>query len=136
MSLANLFNHPQFLRRVLLVDAVAGAGMGALLIAAAAPLSTLLGLPVALLQGASAILLPFAVFLAWLALRVEQPRALVWLVIAVNVVWVIESVALLLLGWVHPTALGHAFVLMQAAFVAVLAELEFIGLRRMPAVHA
>ncbi|HVJ62555.1 MAG TPA: hypothetical protein VM555_07560, partial [Tahibacter sp.] len=72
MSLANLFNHPQFLRRVLLVDAVAGAGMGALMLAAAAPLSTLLGLPAALLQGASAILLPFAVFLAWLALRAEQ----------------------------------------------------------------
>lgn len=29
-----------------------------------------------------------------------------------------------------PTALGYAFVIAQAAAVAVLAELEYIGLRR------
>lgn len=132
MNLANLFNHPQFLRRVLLVDALAGAAMGALLVAAAAPLSALTGLPVALLQGAAAILLPFAVFLAWLSRRAAMPRAAVWVVIAVNVLWVVESVAVLLVGWTQPTVLGHAFVLAQAAFVATLAELEYVGLRRLP----
>lgn len=132
MNLANLFNHPQFLRRVLLVDAVSCAGMGALLLAAAAPLSGVLGLPVALLQGAAAILLPFAAFVAWLARRAAMPRAAVWAVVAINALWVVESVAVLFVGWTHPTALGVAFVLMQAAFVAVLAELEAIGLRRLP----
>ncbi|MDC8013012.1 hypothetical protein [Tahibacter soli] len=132
MNLANLFNHPQFLRRVLLVDAVSCAGMGALLLAAAAPLSGVLGLPVALLQGAAAILLPFAAFVAWLARRAAMPRAAVWAVVAINALWVVESVAVLFVGWTHPTTLGVAFVLMQAAFVAVLAELEAIGLRRLP----
>jgi hypothetical protein len=37
---------------------------------------------------------------------------------------------LLVSGWVAPTALGYAFVIAQAAVVAVLAELQIAGLRR------
>lgn len=51
-------------------------------------------------------------------------------IIALNVLWVAGSIALLLGGQVAPTTLGYAFVIMQAVVVGVLAELQFIGLRR------
>ena len=59
-----------------------------------------------------------------------SPRAGVWAVIVLNVVWVANSLLLLASGWVAPALLGYAFVMGQAVVVAVLAELEFIGLRR------
>jgi len=37
---------------------------------------------------------------------------------------------LLFTGWVEPTLLGKIFVGGQAVIVAVLAEFEFLGLRR------
>jgi hypothetical protein len=55
---------------------------------------------------------------------------LVWVVIIANALWVVDSLWLLVSGWVSPTALGVAFVLAQAAAVAVLTELEYIALRR------
>jgi hypothetical protein len=37
---------------------------------------------------------------------------------------------LLASGWVAPTALGYAFLLGQALVVAILAECEYLALRR------
>jgi hypothetical protein len=42
----------------------------------------------------------------------------------------IDSVVLLFTGWVQPNSLGYLFVVGQATFVAVMAELQFIGLRK------
>ena len=50
--------------------------------------------------------------------------------IGVNLIWIVDSLAILLLGWFQPTGLGIAFVLGQAAAVAVVTELELIGLKR------
>ena len=50
-------------------------------------------------------------------------------VIAINAIWVIESVMALVLGWVQPNALGVAFVLAQAAAVAVFAGLQVFAIR-------
>ena len=47
-----------------------------------------------------------------------------------NSAWVAGSLALLVSGAVSPTMLGYAFVLVQAVAVGVLAELQWIGLRR------
>jgi hypothetical protein len=46
------------------------------------------------------------------------------------VLWVAGSIGLLVSGWVAPTMLGTAFVTAQAVVVGVLAELQFVGLRR------
>jgi hypothetical protein len=119
-----------FLRRVLFVDAASCAVMGALLLFAAQLLADALALPAVLLREAGVVLLPFAAFVAWIATRTTMSRAAVWTVIALNALWVIESVALLMTGRVAPNFMGYAFVLMQAAIVAVLAELEYMGLRR------
>jgi len=125
-----------FLRRVLLLDALSSGAMGLGLLAGAGALSAILHLPAGLLTEAGIVLLPFAAFVGFLASREAPARAAVWLVIAMNVLWAIDSIVLLASGWVAPSALGHAFVIMQAAFVGVLAELEYIGLRRSAALAA
>lgn len=119
-----------FLRRVLVLDAVSCAGLGLLLMTFSGWLSGPLNLPVALLQQASIVLLPFALLLAFLSTRARLPRAAVWAVIVANAIWTIDSIVLLFTGWVQPSLLGYLFVAGQAAFVAVVVELEYIGLRR------
>ncbi len=122
-----------FLRRVLFLDAATCLAAGLLMLLGAALLSDLLGLPEMLLRYAGLSLLPFAGFLLYLGSREQPPRGGVWLVIALNALWVLDSLVLLTVGGFAPTALGYAFVLVQAAAVALLAELEFIGLRRVQA---
>lgn len=119
-----------FLRRVLLLDAAASGAMGVLLLLAAGPLVDWLGLPLALLRGAGIVLLPFAAWVTWVATRNPISRRMTWVVVVVNVLWVLDSVLLLFTGWVEPTALGYAFVLGQAFVVAALAEAQYVGLRR------
>ena len=50
--------------------------------------------------------------------------------IGVNLLWIADSIAILLMGWFAPTGLGIAFVLAQAAAVAIVTELEVIGFKR------
>lgn len=127
---------PDFLRRVLLADAFTCVATGALLAAGAGMLAALFGLPAVLLQEAGLVLFPIAAFIAYVATRKPVSPRMVWAVIAGNVLWVAGSIALLLSGWVSPTALGQAFVVAQAVIVALLAELEFFGLRRSAKLHA
>ena len=124
------FQSPGFLRRVLLADAVSGLAMGLMLIAGAGMLEPLLGLPAALLREAGFILLPIAAFVGYTAIRQELSRRMVWAVVVINALWVVDSFVLLFSGWVSPTVLGQVFVAGQAVVVAVLAELEFFGVRR------
>ena len=116
------------LRRILLADALASGATGLLM--AAAPLGTLLGLPAGLLRAAGLLLLPYAVLVAWLALRhAPPPRRAVRAVVTANAIWAADSLVLLLSGQVAPTAVGTAFVLVQAAVVAGFAVLQALALR-------
>lgn len=118
------------LRLTLKIDALAGGAMGLLMALAAQPLGQLLGLPFVLLLVAGIVLLPLALVLYWMSNQPALSRTGVWMVIALNALWVVESVALLVTGYVQPTTLGYAFVVGQALVVGLLAELEFFGLRR------
>ena len=118
-----------FLRRVLLVDAATCAATGALMSAASAPLASLLGLPPALLLWSGLALFPVAAFMLFVATRRHVPVVDAWIAILGNAGWVAGSALVLLLC--APTALGYAFVIAQAAAVALLAELELAGLRRL-----
>lgn len=129
----NTFHPSTFLRRVLLADAATCVASGLLMTLGARPAGELLGLPADLLLYAGLGLFPFAAFVAYLATREELPRAAVWAVIVLNLLWVADSLLLLLAGWVTPNAAGYAFVVGQALAVAALAELEWLGLRRSPA---
>src|SRR5947207_11295331 len=89
-----------FLRRVLILDAVASGATGLFMFAFAALLEQWLNLPTMLLRYAGLSLLPFAAIVAWLGLRDSLSRAGGWAVIALNVLWVVYSAALLVSGWV------------------------------------
>jgi hypothetical protein len=119
-----------FLRRVLLADAFTCVVTGLVMLLGSRFLEPLLGLPVALLQNAGFVLLPIAGFIAYVGTRPQLSRRLVWVVIAGNAIWVMDSIALLMSGWVAPTTLGQVFIVVQAVAVAVLAELEYVGVRR------
>jgi hypothetical protein len=118
------------LRLALIADAVASGATGLLMLGGAGFLAGLLGLPTDLLRYAGLALLPFVAFVAFVGTRAEISRSAVTLIVIVNAAWVVGSIALLLSGWVAPTVLGYAFVLAQAIAVAILAELQWIGLRR------
>jgi hypothetical protein len=117
------------LKRALLIDATATGMMGLLLTIGAAPLESLLGLPAALLRWAGAALIPFAALLAYLALKPNVRRGVVWTLVGVNVLWAIDSFLLLASGWVDPTTLGTTFVIVQAVAVMAFAYMEYDGVR-------
>ena len=121
---------PRFLRNVLFADAASCLATGALQVVFTPPLAQLLNLPAALLAGTGWFLLAYGAVVGFIATREPVPRALVWLFIAGNLGWAAACVVLLAAAWVAPTALGAAWIAAQAATVAVLAQLQWTGLRR------
>ena len=122
-------NPPNALRRVLLLDATASGGMGVLFLVAGDSLGSVLGLPLNLVRSVGVFLVPFGMFLVWVATRRYSLPAITRAIVIGNVLWVIASVWLLVSGLVKSTLLGGAFVLAQAAAVVVFAALEYRGLR-------
>jgi hypothetical protein len=123
--------HPSlFLRRAIQADAIF-SGVSALLLSfGAGALASLLNLPEALLRETGLFLIAYAALVGWLGTRPSMPKALVGMVIAGNAAWTLASIALLFSSAVMPNLLGEAFVVVQAVVVGVLAELQYIGLRR------
>jgi hypothetical protein len=119
-----------FLRRVLVADALSCAAMGLVLCLFNNQAAGILNLPSELLIQAGLALLPFAAFVAFVASRSIPSRKAVWTIMALNAVWIAESVLLLFSNKVQPNVLGQAFVVAQAAFVLVMTELEYMGLKR------
>jgi hypothetical protein len=119
-----------FLRLALTADAVASAAMGLAFATAPAAIGTATALPAGLLRGAGLFLLAYAALLAWLATRHAVPRALLWLLVAGNLIWAMECAALPLLGLVAPNGWGIALLAAQAVAVAIFAELYIVALRR------
>lgn len=125
-----------FLRRVLFADAATCVATGLLFILGPGVLEGLLGLPTGLLRYAGLSLLPFAALLVYLATRESLSPQVLWTVIALNVLWTVDSFLLLLTGWVSPTEVGYAFVVAQAVGVAGFAALEYFGLKKSAATAA
>ena len=123
--------HPTpFLRFALLGDAAASGATGLLLAAGAGALASLLGLPEGLLRVAGLVLLPYAAFVAWTGTRNGgAPRNAVRAVVAINLLWALDSVLLLAMGPVAPNGLGVAFVLAQALVVLGFAAMQWMALR-------
>jgi hypothetical protein len=117
-----------FLRRALLADAVASVATGLAMAIGADVLDVLLGLPTPLLQAVGVFCVIYGAFVGWMGSRARLPEAMVRIVIGGNALWVLASFALLAV--VTPTALGYVFVIGQAVVVGLLAELQYIGLRR------
>ena len=117
------------LARALRLDAAASGAMGLLLALDAPALQALFGLPTPLLRAVGVFLVPFAAVLLVLAPRANRAPGLVRLIIAGNVLWIVASLVLIAATSATITLLGEAFVLGQAAAVALFVYLEVRGLR-------
>jgi hypothetical protein len=112
------------LRTVLTIDAVATGGLALLCAVAAGALGDFLSISPSLLRWVGVLLLPFAGALAWSARRAPMPTGLVRFLIVGNVLWVIVSTLVAATGMLGANAFGIAFVVAQAAAVAVFAYFE------------
>jgi hypothetical protein len=121
----------RLLRIALRVDAVTSGGLGLVALAGAPLVSGLTGAPEPALRGVGGFLVLFGIALLALAARRTMPVPLVWTVVAGNLAWVAASAAVGLLAPL--TVVGTVVVLVQALGVAVFADLEWLGLRRMTA---
>jgi hypothetical protein len=118
------------LRRAFLLDTITSGMMAMLLTFGAAELAPLLNLPEQLLRETGLVLIAYTALVGWLAARQSMPKALVLIVIAINAVWTVASIALLFSSAVTPNLLGQIFIAAQAVVPGALAELQYIGLRR------
>ena len=112
------------------LDAVVTGANGAAYLVAAGPLGDLFGVPSGALRATGAFLLAFAAIVWLVAARPEPNVAAVRVVIAANVLWVIDSAALIAFGWGSPDTAGIVWTALQADVVALFAALQAVGLRR------
>jgi hypothetical protein len=125
-----------FLQRVLWFDAATCLITGTVFLTASGTVEQLLAIPAPLARALAVVLLTFGAFVAWVGTRRELIRPAVRAIVVVNALWAVESVLALVFGWLQPNSLGQWFVIAQAVAVAVIAELQFIGLRRARAAAA
>jgi hypothetical protein len=106
------------------------------MLTASGTLERLLAIPAPLSRVLAVVLLIFGGLVAWVGTRRHLMRSAVWAIVTLNALWAVESLLTLAFGWLDPNALGRAFIIVQAVAVAVIAELQFIGLRRAGTVAA
>ncbi|MEU0570819.1 hypothetical protein ABZ297_36240 [Nonomuraea sp. NPDC005983] len=121
----------KFLRIALALDAVVTGVNGLVYLAAAGPTSDLLGPDAELLRGIGAFLLVYGVAVGFLASRGTISQAGVKVMIALNIIWTLGSIAAVVTGAAGFTTIGAVWAIAQALVVGVFAELQIMGLRRM-----
>lgn len=129
-SFSSLTSSPRFLHSVLWLDAATGVATGALQLLLTGLLASLLGLPEALLEVSGWALFGYVALIGFIATRQFIPTGLVWLLIGANLLWVAGCLALLLGDFVTPTLAGKVFIAVQAVAVGLLAEMQWVGLRK------
>jgi hypothetical protein len=127
-SMTTFASSPRFLRYVLWADAASCLASGALQLVALDALPRLLGLPQLLLLDTGLFLVAYGLLAAWTATREVPPRRLVALFALGNLAWA-AGCALVAFG-LRPSTLGLAWIGAQAVTVLVLADLQWMGLRR------
>ena len=119
------------LQRVLLGNAAFSGLSGLLMVLAANPISQFLGLSNPLILAIVGIaLLLYMPFLVWLANQTPVPSWMTWVVIELDVLWVIGSLILIFTSLVPLTTGGKWTIAITADIVAIFAILQYIGLRR------
>ena len=124
------------LRRAFLLDTIASGLMAVLLTFGAGELAPWFNLPEQLLRETGLFLIAYTALVGWLATRQSMPKLLVIIVIAGNAAWTVVSIGLLFSSALTPNLLGQVFIAAQALVPGVLAELQYIGLRRSGGVAA
>ena len=118
------------LRLVLKLDAAACGALGVASLAGARVLDDLLGVPVVPLASVGVFLVAWAVVLWAISSRPRLSKTAAWVVIVFNLAWTVDSAVVLAAGWFPLTAVGVAFVLVQAAAVVIIAAAQFYALKR------
>ena len=120
----------QFLRRALLADGVVSGLSGLMLVVLSGPIAALLGVrspgTVAVVGVA---LLVYAAALLSNARREMPQRGEAAIAVALNVAWVVVSLAVIAAGWL--SVAGNWVVGLVADVVLIFAILQAVGLRRM-----
>lgn len=124
MSTLSLLTTPVWTRRVLWLDAITGVGTALLQLEAQATVSSLLGMPAALVQVSAWVVLVFVVYIGFLLAQRDLPQAGLRLLALGNAAWVVASLWLVVGSGVALSPLGVGYVLAQAAFVGMLAYLQ------------
>jgi hypothetical protein len=117
-------------RVVLKLDAVITGANGAAYLALAGLLDGPLGMPAGFLRGTGAFLMVFAACVWYAATRKQVNKRAVTAIIALNALWVVDSIALVAFGWYDPTTGGSIWVALQAVVVAAFAALQAFALRQ------
>lgn len=131
-----MFDNGNFLRRALVLDAGASGILGVVMALAPGFVGRLLNLPIPFVLYIGIFFVAFALTLLVLARQARPAPALVWLIIVGNAGWALASIAILFTGLIAPNTLGIIVIAGQALAVALFAELEFIGQRRLGTVAA
>lgn len=118
------------LRLALWLDAVASGVVGLVLLAGSAVLPEWLGIPAGLFWPVGLFFVTYAVVVGLIGTPEVVNRTAVWVIVGLNLMWVVASVAVVVSGWLPLTTLGVVFVLAQALAVLVFADLQYLRLRR------
>lgn len=118
-----------FLRAVIGLDAAVCGLLGVAFAGGGSAIADLTGLPLAFTQPLGLFLTGYAAVLVWMALRPALPRLAVWGLAAFNILWAVESVMIVALGWVTPNAQGAALLFAQAAGALGVGILQVLALR-------
>jgi len=121
-----MIRFPLTIRQALTLDFVATGATALLALTAASFTAGLTELPEPLLRAAGLALLPFLALVAAMALKPRRGGVIA--VIAINIAWVVASIAVLTF-FISPNWLGYAFVAAQALAVGLFAELQILALR-------
>ncbi len=120
------------LRYALWGNALFSGVSGLVALLGAEPLAELMGVgETAVFTILGVTLIGYSLALAWFASRPVIDRRFAWLAIILDVVWVVDSIAILLVGWPPLTTAGKWIVAIIADIVAVFAIVQYIGLRRL-----
>lgn len=132
--MSNLFtsmsSHPQFLRRVLWLDAILGAATVPSHLLNTGFMSNLLGLSQSMLVWSGWLLVAFAAFIMLIVSQKPISRSLVKVLIAGNLLWVAGCIELFVVGQGTLTTLGIAYIGVQIVSVGLLSAMEWYGLRK------
>ena len=110
-------------------DAIVTGAFGVGLLAGGAVLDGPLGISAELLLPVGLVLAVYAAVL-WFGVARRPSRPAVLTVVALNLLWAVGSVVAVAAGWLSATTLGNVLVLAQAAAVALLADVQWLALRR------
>jgi hypothetical protein len=120
----------RFLRRSLQLDGIASGLCGVLLVAAASPISALMGLAdPSIARVVGALLMVYAAALLWNGERATVSRAEAVAAVVLNAGWVIGSAVVIVAGPL--TLIGNLAVAGVAAAVLLFGVLEVVGLTRL-----